>query len=76
MDPRNGEILAMVSRPTLIPTDFCRSSLRATQWSQAGQPMTIILAKTKRFKAQLAPVPLQNYYGYCGLQEGIAQTCT
>src|SRR5215469_4720217 len=73
MDPRTGEILAMVSRPTFDPNDF---SVRISrdQWSKlVSDPDKPLL--NKAIQAQLAPgSTFKIIMATAGLQEGIAQT--
>jgi penicillin-binding protein 2 len=72
MDPRTGEILAMVSRPTFDPNDF---SVRISrdQWSKlVNDPDKPLL--NKAIQAQLAPgSTFKIIMATAGLQEGIAQ---
>src|SRR5208283_4907251 len=72
MDPRNGEILAMVSRPAFDPNEF---AVRITkdEWNQLvtdpGKPLL-----NKAIQAQLAPGSVfKVIMATAGLQEGIAQ---
>ncbi len=72
MDPRNGEILAMVSRPAFDPNAF---AVRVTrdEWNQLikdpGKPLL-----NKAIQAQLAPGSVfKIIMATAGLQEGIAQ---
>jgi penicillin-binding protein 2 len=73
MDPRTGEILAMVSRPAFDPNDF---SVRISrdQWSKlVNDPDKPLL--NKAIQAQLAPgSTFKIIMATAGLQEGIAQT--
>jgi penicillin-binding protein 2 len=73
MDPRTGEILAMVSRPTFDPNDF---SVRISrdEWSKlVNDPDKPLL--NKAIQAQLAPgSTFKIIMATAGLQEGIAQT--
>ena len=79
MDPRTGEILAMVSRPSFNPNDF---SVRVSrdEWSKlVNDPDKPLL--NKAIQAQLAPgSTFKIIMATAGLQEGIAQdmhvTCT
>jgi penicillin-binding protein 2 len=73
MNPKNGEVLAMVSRPTFDPNQF---AVRITKdyWSQllndSGKPLM-----NKAIQAQLAPgSTFKIIMATAGLQEGIAQT--
>jgi penicillin-binding protein 2 len=72
MDPRNGEILAMVSRPTFDPNDF-RVRVSRDEWSKLvndeDHPML-----NKAIQAQLAPgSTFKIIMATAGMQEGIAQ---
>ena len=72
MDPRNGEILAMVSRPTFDPNDFAvRISTR--EWAQlVNDPAHPLL--NKAIQAQLAPGSVfKIIMSVAGTNEGIAQ---
>jgi len=72
MDPRTGEILAMVSRPTFDPNDF---AVRVTrdEWSKLkNDPDKPLL--NKAIQAQLAPgSTFKIIMATAGLQENIAQ---
>jgi penicillin-binding protein 2 len=72
MDPRTGEILAMVSRPTFDPNDF---SVRVSrdEWNKLlTDPDKPLL--NKAIQAQLAPgSTFKIIMATAGLQEGIAQ---
>ena len=73
MDPRSGEILAMVSRPTFDPNDFAVHISR-NEWNQLvtdpGHPLM-----NKAIQAQLAPgSTFKIIMSVAGLQEGIAET--
>lgn len=72
MDPRTGEILAMVSRPTFDPNDFAVRISRA-DWSKlVNDPAKPLL--NKAIQAQLAPGSVfKIIMAIAGLQEGIAQ---
>jgi penicillin-binding protein 2 len=72
MDPRTGEILAMVSRPTFDPNDFAIRITRA-EWKQlVNDPAKPLL--NKAIQAQLAPGSVfKIVMAVAGLQEGIAQ---
>src|SRR6266850_1799070 len=72
MDPRTGEVLAMVSRPTFDPNDFAVRISRA-QWKQLiNDPAKPLL--NKAIQAQLAPGSVfKIVMAVAGLQEGIAQ---
>ncbi len=72
MDPRNGEILAMVSRPTYDPNDFAVRVSKG-EWSKlvtdADHPLL-----NKAIQAQLAPGSVfKIIMATAGMQEGIAQ---
>ena len=72
MDPRTGEILAMVSRPTFDPQTF---SVRVSrdQWSKLVNDENHPLMN-KAIQAQLAPGSIfKIIMATAGLQEGIAQ---
>ncbi len=72
MDPRNGEILAMVSRPTFDPNDFAVRVSR-NQWSKLVNDEDHPLLN-KVIQAQLAPGSVfKIIMATAGLQEGIAQ---
>ena len=73
MDPRTGEILAMVSSPTFDPNDFAVRVSR-DQWSKlVNDPDKPLL--NKAIQAQLAPgSTFKIIMATAGLQEGIAQT--
>ncbi len=72
MDPRTGEILAMVSHPAFDPNDFAVHITR-DEWNQLiqdpGKPLM-----NKAIQAQLAPgSTFKILMSVAGLQEGIAQ---
>ena len=72
MDPRSGEILAMVSRPTFDPNDF---SVRISrdEWNKLVNDDDHPLLN-KAIQAQLAPgSTFKIIMATAGLQEGIAQ---
>ncbi len=73
MDPRTGEILAMVSRPTFDPNDFAVRVSR-DQWNElVNDPDKPLL--NKAIQAQLAPgSTFKIIMATAGWQEGIAQT--
>jgi penicillin-binding protein 2 len=72
MDPRNGEILAMVSRPTFDPNDFAVKISRE-QWSKLVNDDEHPLMN-KAIQAQLAPgSTFKIIMATAGMQEGIAQ---
>lgn len=73
MDPRTGEVLAMVSRPAFDPNAFA-VRIRRDEWNQLvtdeAHPMM-----NKAIQAQLAPGSVfKIIMATAGLQEGIAQT--
>jgi penicillin-binding protein 2 len=72
MDPRTGEILAMVSRPTFDPNDFAVHVSR-DQWNKlVTDPDKPLL--NKAIQAQLAPgSTFKIIMATAGMQEGIAQ---
>src|SRR5208337_4168054 len=72
MDPRNGEILAMVSRPAFDPNAFAVRITR-DEWNRLmtdpGKPLL-----NKAIQAQLAPGSVfKVIMATAGLQEGVAQ---
>jgi penicillin-binding protein 2 len=72
MDPRNGEILAMVSRPTFDPNDFAVRISR-DEWNKLVNDDEHPLLN-KAIQAQLAPgSTFKIIMATAGLQEGIAQ---
>jgi len=73
MDPRNGEILAMASRPTFDPNDFAVRISRA-EWKQlVTDPDKPLM--NKAIQAQLAPGSVfKIIMAIAGLQEGIAES--
>jgi penicillin-binding protein 2 len=72
MDPRSGEILAMVSRPTFDPNDFAVRVSR-DQWARLVNDDDHPLLN-KAIQAQLAPgSTFKIIMATAGLQEGIAQ---
>ncbi|HZD94925.1 MAG TPA: penicillin-binding protein 2, partial [Candidatus Sulfotelmatobacter sp.] len=73
MDPRNGEILAMVSRPTFDPNDFA-VRISSKEWNQLSTDPNHPLLN-KAIQAQLAPGSVfKIVMSVAGLQEGVAQT--
>lgn len=72
MDPRNGEILAMVSRPSFDPNQFSVHINRA-EWNKLiTDPDHPLL--NKAIQAQLAPgSTFKILMSVAGLQEGVAQ---
>jgi penicillin-binding protein 2 len=72
MDPRTGEILAMVSRPTFDPNDFA-VKVSHGQWAKLVNDEDHPLLN-KATQAQLAPGSVfKIIMATAGLQEGIAQ---
>src|SRR5271157_4623003 len=73
MEPRTGEILAMVSRPTFDPNDFAVRVSR-DEWNKLiNDPDKPLL--NKAIQAQLAPgSTFKVIMSTAGWQEGIAQT--
>jgi penicillin-binding protein 2 len=72
MDPRNGEILAMVSRPSFDPNDFA-VRISSKEWSKLITDPDHPLMN-KAIQAQLAPgSTFKILMSVAGLQEGIAQ---
>ncbi len=73
MDPRSGEILAMVSRPAFDPNDFAVRISNA-EWKQLITDKAKPLLN-KAIQAQLAPGSVfKIIMATAGLQEGIAQS--
>src|SRR4029077_13728631 len=73
MDPRTGEILAMVSRPTFDPNDFAVRISNA-EWKQLVTDKAKPLLN-KAIQAQLAPgSTFKILMSVAGWQENIAQT--
>jgi penicillin-binding protein 2 len=73
MDPRNGEILAMVSRPGFDPNDFA-VRIKRNDWNKLVTDENHPLLN-KAIQAQLAPGSVfKIIMATAGLQEGIAQT--
>jgi penicillin-binding protein 2 len=73
MDPHNGEILAMVSRPSFDPNDF-RMRISREEWNKLiNDPDKPLL--NRAIQAQLAPgSTFKIIMATAGWQEGIAQT--
>jgi len=72
MDPRNGEILAMVSRPTFHPSDFAVRISR-DEWNKLVNDDDHPLLN-KAIQAQLAPgSTFKIIMATAGMQEGIAE---
>ena len=72
MNPRNGEILAMVSRPTFNPNDFA-VRIKRDEWNKLVNDENHPLLN-KAIQAQLAPGSVfKIIMATAGLQEGIAQ---
>jgi len=73
MDPHNGEILAMASRPTFDPNQFSVRLSRAYWQTIVENPDHPMLNKT--IQAQLAPgSTFKIIMSLAGLQEDVAQT--
>ena len=73
MDPRNGDILAMVSRPSFDPNAFSIRINRADWNKLINDPDHPLM--NKALQAQLAPgSTFKVLMSVAGLQEGIAQT--
>jgi penicillin-binding protein 2 len=73
LDPRNGEVLAMVSRPTFDPNAFSVHITRKEWNDLINDPAHPLLNKATQ--AQLAPGSVfKIIMATAGLQEGIAQT--
>jgi penicillin-binding protein 2 len=75
MDPRSGEILAMVSRPVFDPNDFA-VRISAKEWGElVNDPDHPLL--NKAIQAQVAPGSVfKIIMSVAGLQEGVAQNLT
>jgi len=73
LNPRNGEVLAMVSRPTFDPNQFAVRISR-DEWNQlTNDPAHPLL--NKAIQAQVAPGSVfKIIMSVAGLQEGVAQT--
>jgi penicillin-binding protein 2 len=72
MDPRNGEILAMVSRPSFDPNEFAVRIDRADWNKLVTDPAHPLM--NKAIQAQLAPgSTFKILMSVAGLQEGLAQ---
>jgi len=72
MDPHNGEILAMVSRPTFDPNDFA-VRIKRDEWNKLVTDENHPLLN-KAIQAQLAPGSVfKIIMATAGLQEGVAQ---
>ena len=73
IDPRTGEVLAMVSRPTFDPNDFA-IRIHRKQWDALlTNPENPLM--NKAIQAQLAPgSTFKIIEAIAGLQDGIAQT--
>ena len=75
MDPRSGEILAMVSRPTFDPNNFA-IRIKRDEWNKLVNDEDHPLLN-KAIQAQLAPGSVfKIIMATAGLQEGIAQDMT
>src|ERR1022692_387810 len=73
MNPRTGEILAMVSRPTFDPNDFAVKISRG-EWNKLIEDPDHPLLN-KAIQAQLAPGSVfKIIMATAGLQEGVAKT--
>src|SRR5438552_7509805 len=72
MDPRNGEILAMVSRPTFDPNDFSIRISRDVWTKLVNDPDHPLLNKAIQAQLALGSV-FKIIMATAGLQEGIAQ---
>ena len=73
MDPRNGEILAMVSRPTFDPNHFA-TRISRDEWNKLTNDPDHPLMN-KAIQAQLAPGSVfKIIMSVAGLQEHVAQT--
>jgi len=75
MDPKTGEILAMVSRPTFDPNDFAVRVSR-DEWNKlVNDPDKPLL--NKAIQAQLAPgSTFKIIMATAGWQEGLHRRCT
>src|SRR5581483_10689890 len=72
MDPRNGEILAMVSRPAFDPNDFA-VRIKRDEWNKLVNDDDHPLLN-KAIQAQLAPgSTFKIIMATAGMQEGIAE---
>ncbi|HWG50964.1 MAG TPA: penicillin-binding protein 2 [Candidatus Acidoferrales bacterium] len=72
IDPRNGEILAMVSRPTFDPNDFA-IRISSKEWKELTEDPNHPLLN-KAIQAQLAPGSVfKIIMAVAGTNEGIAQ---
>jgi penicillin-binding protein 2 len=72
MDPRNGEILAMVSRPSFDPNEFA-VKIDRTAWNKLVMDPDHPLMN-KAIQAQLAPgSTFKIVMSVAGLEEGVAQ---
>jgi len=72
MDPRNGEILALVSRPSFDPNDFAVKIDRSDWNKLVTDPDHPLM--NKAIQAQLAPgSTFKILMSVAGLQEGVAQ---
>src|SRR6201987_5603982 len=72
MDPRTGEILAMLSRPTFDPNDFA-IRIKRDEWNKLVNDDDHPLL-SKAIQAQLAPgSTFKIIMATAGMQEGIAQ---
>ena len=72
LDPRNGEVLALVSRPIFDPNAFAVRISREEWRRLVSDPSTPLLNKTTQ--AQLAPGSVfKIIMAVAGMQEGVAQ---
>jgi penicillin-binding protein 2 len=72
LDPRNGEVLAMVSRPGFDPNDFA-VRIKRNEWNKLVTDENHPLLN-KAIQAQLAPGSVfKIIMATAGLQEGVAQ---
>ncbi len=72
MDPRNGEILALVSRPSFDPNEFAIKIYRSDWNKLITDPDRPLM--NKAIQAQLAPgSTFKILMSVAGLQEGVAQ---
>ncbi len=73
LDPRNGEVLAMVSRPMFDPNDFA-VRIKRNEWNKLVTDENHPLLN-KAIQAQLAPGSVfKIIMATAGLQEGVAQS--
>jgi len=68
LDPRNGEVLALASRPTFDPNKFS-VRIKSSDWKQLlDNPDHPLL--NRAIQAQFAPVRRLNHHGHRGLERG------